>query len=146
MHKIHEVIFALTVSVHVSMDTPPSSGNTKCYSCQSIRKCEFFLHTSNLVYNKNLMNEQRVNVKLINCSILLSLCTETQSLNICTCSGLYEHFRHKCTWFKKKWNALKIRWNLQDLVNFRTIVALEYYVFYLELLFVVNLSLRDLTL
>jgi hypothetical protein len=64
MHKIHKVIFTLTLSLHASMDMPSSSGDTECYRYQSIKKCKFLLDASNLVYNKNLRNEQHINVKL----------------------------------------------------------------------------------
>jgi hypothetical protein len=56
MRKIHKITFTLTLSLHVSTDMPSSSGDTKCYMYQSINKCKFFLHASNLVYNKNLRN------------------------------------------------------------------------------------------
>jgi hypothetical protein len=75
MHKIHQVIFTLTVSLHVSMDMPSSSVHTKCYRCQRIKKCKFFLHTPNLVYNnaENLKYEQHIDVK-----ISYSFCIKTQ--------------------------------------------------------------------
>jgi hypothetical protein len=69
MHKINRVIFTLTLSLHVSMDMPSSSGDTKCYRYQSLTKCKFFLHASKPIYNKNLRNEKHINVKLINYSI-----------------------------------------------------------------------------
>jgi hypothetical protein len=34
------------------MDMPSSSGDKKCYRYQSIKKCKFFLHASNLVFNR----------------------------------------------------------------------------------------------
>jgi hypothetical protein len=42
--QIHKAIFTLTLSLHISMDMPSSSADTKCYSYQSTKKCKFFLH------------------------------------------------------------------------------------------------------
>jgi hypothetical protein len=84
MRKIHKVIFTFTLSLHVSMGMPSSSQDTKCYRYQSIKKCRFFLHASNLVYNKKLRNEQQIDVKLINYSLLRTFRTKTQSLSIYT--------------------------------------------------------------
>jgi hypothetical protein len=76
MHKIHKIIRILKLSLHVSMDMLSSSGDTKCYRCQSIKTCKFFLHASNLVSNKNLRNDQLIDIKLINYSQLCSFCTK----------------------------------------------------------------------
>jgi hypothetical protein len=54
MHKIHKVIFTLTVPLHVSMDMPSSSGDTKCYRRQSIKKCKYVP-----VYNKPVVVVER---------------------------------------------------------------------------------------
>jgi hypothetical protein len=69
MHNIHKVIFTLTLSLHVSIDITSSSGDIKCYRCQSIKKC-IFLYTSNLIYDKSLTDEQQIDVKSSNYSLL----------------------------------------------------------------------------
>jgi hypothetical protein len=47
-------------------------------------------------------------------------------------------FRHKCADLKNKCNALNICWNLQDTLNFKIIISLEYQVFYFVYLFVIR--------
>jgi hypothetical protein len=54
MHKIHEVIVTVTLSVRVSMDMLSSSGDIKCYRYQKHQKCKYLPVYINLVYNKGI--------------------------------------------------------------------------------------------
>jgi hypothetical protein len=62
MQKIHKVIFTLT-SLHVSMDMPSSSGDTKCYKYYVIEQLTLHWYAArflDIYYRPALMHGGRI--------------------------------------------------------------------------------------